>query len=160
MLVYNNNANCHIQGSDNIDYKLIDANNDDKDTLIQYKLASIFDYAESLSEDEIRQIKKYVNENVPKQIDKYKIIFSNNKNIGCFLINDYEDGVLLDEIYLIQDYRGKVIGSNILKDVISNCNKIYLWVYKNNINAINIYRNFGFIEIEETESRVKMKYER
>ena len=35
---------------------------------------------------------------------------------------------------------------------------IYLWVYKENVQAISLYKKLGFNVIEETESRYYMKY--
>ena len=65
---------------------------------------------------------------------------------------------MLDEIYLEEKYRNKGIGTNIIKEVINNNDIIYLWVYKENVQAISLYKKLGFNVIEETESRYYMKY--
>lgn len=61
--------------------------------------------------------------------------------------------VLLDELYNEEQYRNNGIGTNIIKDIIDNNEKVNLWVYKNNIKAFNLYKKLKFIVIEETESR-------
>ena len=141
-----------------MNYKLMKANIDDVSILIDYKLKSIFDYAENLSLEEIKQINNYVKSNVPKQIDDYKVICINDKKVGCLLVVNKDDGVLLDEIYLEEKYRNKGIGTSIIKKILSSYNIVYLWVYKLNTRAISLYKKLGFKIIDETETRYYMKY--
>ena len=81
-----------------------------------------------------------------------------NDIIGCLLLTNKDDGKLLDEIYLEEDYRNKGIGTSIIKDILYNNDIVYLWVYKDNINTISLYKKLGFDVINETESRYYMKY--
>ena len=141
-----------------MNYKLIKSSNDDIEKLIDYKKKTIFEYAKDLSENEINKINNYVKNNVPKLLNNYSNIVVDNKVVGCLLLTDKDDGTLLDEIYLEEEYRNKGIGTNIIKEVISNNDLIYLWVYKENIQAISLYKKLGFVVIEETESRYYMKY--
>ena len=141
-----------------MNYKLMKANIDDVSILIDYKLKNIFDYAESLSLEEIKQINNYVKSNVPKEIDDYRVICINDKKIGCLLVVNKDDGVLLDEIYLEEKYRNKGIGTSIIKKILSNYNIVYLWVYKLNTRALSLYKKLGFKIIDETETRYYMKY--
>ena len=141
-----------------MNYKLMKANIDDVSILIDYKLKSIFDYAENLSLEEIKQINNYVKSNVPKEIDDYRVICINDKKIGCLLVVNKDDGVLLDEIYLEEKYRNKGIGTSIIKKILSSYNIVYLWVYKLNTRAISLYKKLGFKIIDETETRYYMKY--
>ena len=141
-----------------MDYKLIKSSNDDIEKLIDYKKKTIFEYAKDLSESEINKINNYVEDEVPKLINDYCNIVVDNKVVGCLLLTDKDDGTLLDEIYLEEKYRNKGIGTNIIKEVINNNDIIYLWVYKENVQAISLYKKLGFNVIEETESRYYMKY--
>ena len=141
-----------------MNYKLVKSSNDDIDKLIDYKKKTIFEYANDLPNDEINKINNYVNNNVPKLLDNYLNIVVDDKIVGCLLLTDKDDGILLDEIYLEEDYRNKGIGTDIIKNVISNNDKIYLWVYKENFKAVSLYKKLGFNVINETESRYYMKY--
>ena len=141
-----------------MNYKLMKANIDDVSILIDYKLKNIFDYAENLSLEEIKQINNYVKSNVPKEIDDYRVICINDKKIGCLLVVNKDDGVLLDEIYLEEKYRNNGIGTSIIKEILSNYNIVYLWVYKLNTKALSLYKKLGFKIIDETETRYYMKY--
>ena len=141
-----------------MNYKLIKSSNDDIEKLIDYKKRTIYEYAKNLSKDEIDKINNYVKNNMPKLLNNYYNIVGDNKIVGCLLLTDKDDGILLDEIYLEEKYRNKGIGTDIIKKVISNNDIIYLWVYKENIQAISLYKKLGFVVIEETESRYYMKY--
>ena len=140
-------------------YKLENSSIKDIERIKKYKLNTIFDYAKDLDKNEIERINNYVNETIPKQIDEYKNIVLNNIIVGSFLITKNENGLLLDEIFIEEQYRNKGIGTSIIKDVVSKSNNnVYLWVYKDNIKAVNLYNKLGFNIKEETDSRYYMEY--
>lgn len=139
-------------------YNLKSATNDDIDYLKRAKLYNIFEYAKDLPSDEMEKINKYVNQNIPLDINSYRLIICDNKRIGCLLLKEKNDGVLLDEIYLEDDFRNKGIGTSIINNVLENNNIVYLWVYKDNIKAVNLYKRLLFNVIDETNTRYYMKY--
>jgi len=139
-------------------YELAKSSDKDINRLIDYKKRTIYEYAKDLSKKEIDKINNYVTSEVPKLINDYCNIIVDDKIVGCLLLTGKDDGTLLDEIYLEEEYRNNGIGTNIIKEVISNNDIIYLWVYKENIHAISLYKKLGFVVIEETESRYYMKY--
>ena len=139
-------------------YELIRSSDKDIDRLIEYKKKTIFEYANNLSNEEIDKINNYVNNEVPRLINDYCNIVVDNKIIGCLLVTNKDDGKLLDELYIEEEYRNKGIGTNIIKDILNNNDIVYLWVYKDNERAISLYKKLGFIIFEETESRYHMKY--
>lgn len=141
-----------------MDYKLEKATVSDVSKLIDYKLKNIFEYATNLQNDEIVRINNYVETHIPVQLENYKIIHINNEMVGCLLVENKYDGVLIDEIYLEENYRNIGIGTDIIKKIISKNDIIYLWVYKLNIKAVSLYKKLGFSIIEETETRYFMKY--
>ena len=141
-----------------MEYKLLKSSSNDINRLIEYKKRTIYEYAKDLSDEEIYKINKYVTSEVPKLIDVYCNIVVDNKIIGCILLTNKDDGKLLDEIYLEKEYRNKGIGTEIIRDILSNNDIVYLWVYKENVKAISLYKKLGFNVIEETESRYYMKY--
>ncbi len=143
-----------------MNYKLVKSSNENIDRLIEYKKRTIFEYAKDLSEEEIGKINNYVTNKVSKLIKDYCNIIVDNKIVGCLLLTNTDDRILLDEIYLEEEYRNKGIGTDIIKEVINNNGIIYLWVYKENVKAISLYKKLGFSVIEETESRYYMKYDK
>lgn len=139
-------------------YELIKSSINDIDKLIEYKKNTIYEYAKELDDTEINRINNYVENNVPKLINNYSNIVIDNKVVGCLLITSKDDGILLDEIFIEEDYRNNGIGTNIIKNILSNNDIVYLWVYKDNIKAINLYKRLGFKVINETDTRDYMKY--
>lgn len=141
-----------------MEYKLLKSTSNDINRLIEYKKRTIYEYAKDLSDEEINKINRYIASEVPKLINVYCNIMVDNKIIGCLLLTNKDDGKLLDEIYLEKVYRNKGIGTEIIRDILSNNDIVYLWVYKKNDKAISLYRKLGFNVIEETESRYYMRY--
>ena len=141
-----------------MEYRISKSSNKYINRLIEYKKRTIYEYAKDLSNEEIDKINKYVTSEVPKLINDYCNIIVDNKIVGCLLLINKDDGKLLDEIYLEEEYRNKGIGTEIIKDILNNNDIVYLWVYKKNDKAISLYRKLGFNVIEETESRYYMKY--
>jgi len=141
-----------------MNYKLIKSSCNDIEKLIDYKKKTIFEYAKDLPNNEINKINNYLKNNVPKLLNNCFNIVVDDKIVGCLLLTDKDDGILLDEIYIEEEYRNKGIGTDIIKNVISNNDIIYLWVYKENLKAVSLYKKLGFNVIETTESRYYMKY--
>lgn len=140
-------------------YKLENASIKDIERIKKYKLNTIFEYAKDLDKEEVEKINNYVNKTISNQIFEYKNIVLNNIIVGSFLITKNENGLLLDEILIEEQYRNKGIGTSIIKDVVSKSNSnVYLWVYKDNIKAFNLYNKIGFNIKEETDSRYYMEY--
>lgn len=141
-----------------MEYKLSKSSEKDINRLIEYKNRTIYQYAKDLSNEEIDRINKYVTSEVPRLINDYCNITVDNKIVGCILLTNNDNGKLLDEIYLEEEYRNKGIGTKIIMDILNNNDVLYLWVYKENEKAISLYKKLGFNVIEETESRYYMKY--
>ena len=139
-------------------YELINSSKNDIERLIKYKKETIYEFANNLSEEEINRINNYIITSVPKLLDNYLNIVINNKVIGCVLITNKDDGKLLDEIYIEEKFRNKGIGTSIIKDIIRENSIVYLWVYKENKQAISLYKKLGFKVIDETDSRYYMKH--
>ena len=126
-------------------YKLENASIKDIERIKKYKLNTIFEYAKDLDKEEVEKINNYVNKTISNQIFEYKNIVLNNIIVGSFLITKNENGLLLDEIFIEEQYKNKEIGTSIIKDVVSKSNSnVYLWVYKDNIKAFNLYNKIGF----------------
>lgn len=143
-----------------MNYKLVNASNDNYDTLVKYKLATVLEYATNLEQEELDKICNYVNNEVKEQLNNYNLIVVDETIVGCLLVKDYDNGVLLDEIFIEENYRNFGLGTQILNNVLSENNIVYLYVYKENEKAYKLYVKMGFVIILETDTRYFMKYEK
>ena len=121
-------------------YKLVKSRESNIERLIEYKKRTIYEYAKKLSDEEINKINNYAENNIPKIIDNYYNIIVGENIVGCLLLTDKDDGKLLDEIYLEEQYRNQGIGTDIIKNILRQNNIVYLWVYKKNTKAIKLYK--------------------
>mgnify|MGYP004641241937 CR=1 FL=1 len=128
-----------------MEYKLLKSTSNDINRLIEYKKRTIYEYAKDLSDKEINKINRYIASEVPKLIDVYCNIMVDNKIIGCLLLTNKDDGKLLDEIYLEKVYRNKGIGTEIIRDILSNNDIVYLWVYKKMIKLYHYIENLDLM---------------
>lgn len=143
-----------------MNYKLVNASNDNYDTLVKYKLATVLEYAPNLEQEELDKICNYVNNEVKEQLNNYKLIVVDETIVGCLFVKDYDNGVLLDEIFIEGNCRNFGVGTQILNNVLSENNIVYLYVYKENEKAYKLYVKMGFVIILETDTRYFMKYEK
>ena len=142
-----------------MEYILKNANVENFNYLKEAKLYNILKYAENLTQSEMEEINNYVLEELKEKLENYQMIIAQEKIVGCILVEQNEDGVIIDELYLDENYRNKKIGSTIIENIKKDNNKVYLWVYKNNINAVKLYKKLNFKIIEETGTRYYKKYE-
>lgn len=142
----------------NNNYQLIPATINNLQLLKEFKLKTILNNEENISIEEKNKILKYVNQTTFQYINDYQLIVVSNKIVGCLLLREYEDGKLLDELYLIPEYRNQHIGTSIIMKIISTFPIIYLYVYKENKIALNLYLKYQFKIIAETKSRYYMQY--
>lgn len=142
----------------NNNYQLIPATINNLQLLKEFKLKTILNNEENISIEEKNKILKYVNQTTSQYINDYQLIIVSNKIVGCLLLREYEDGKLLDELYLIPEYRNQHIGTSIIMKIISTFPIIYLYVYKENKIALNLYLKYQFKIIAETKSHYYMQY--
>ena len=139
-------------------YKLVKSSKKDIPRLVQYKKDIIYMYSKDLAEDERNKIDEYVITSVNEMFKDYYNIIIDDKIIGSICIRDLENAKLLDEIYLEKEFRNKGIGTDIIRKIIENNESVCLWVYKENIKAVSLYKRLGFTIEEETNSRYYMCY--
>ena len=141
-----------------IKYEMRKAYREDISILVRYKLANILEYANSATLEEQDKIEGYVQAEIKTELEQAQMILLEGQTVGCLIVTKKDDGMLIDEIYLEEDYRNQGIGTSCLKQLLQKYSTLYLWVYKLNYQAISLYQKLGFQIIMETESRYYMKY--
>lgn len=112
---------------------------------------------------EFRENKSIVDEvkmNAVAAVKKTQIIMYNGEVAGMRTGFYVKGGYWYIGIHLEERYRGKGIGTAILKREISRHDKLSLDVFKTNIGAIKLYKSLGFKVVHETEYAYAMTLEK
>lgn len=143
-----------------LDYKIIDAKEKDIEILSSIKLVTLIDddMDKALNYNDKDKIRKTVLKDIKKTYSEYKIICVSGKVIGAYYVMPYENGAMIDELYLFKEYRNQGIGTNIINKIKKEVPILYAWVYKNNKTAINFLEKRGFIAIKNGRTII-MKYD-
>lgn len=142
--------------------KLRDANIDDVDFILDMKLDIILNkpYIVNLNKNELERKVLEAEEQIRENIQEYKIILEEENKCGFIAIIDLDDSVVIDDIYILSDYRNNGIAIYLIKEIIkTNFKPIHIWIDKMNVNLIDICKNIGFINEEEIEEKIHMVYE-
>ena len=143
-----------------LDYKIVDAKDKDIDILTSIKLVTMIDdeMDKVLSYTEKAKIRKSVDKNIERTCELYKIIYIDNKIAGAYLVLPYDDGYIIDEIYLFKEFRNNGIGTKIIQELIKEYKTLYIWVYKNNVDALRLFEKLGFILVNKGRTMI-LKYD-
>lgn len=104
-----------------------------KDLIDRYEDITTIDYDRVLA---------WVEKKIRSYISEYRCVLVAGKKAAYYRL--CEDGEL-DDVYVLTQFQGQGIGSEILKRCIAESPKnMYLYVFRNNIRAIDFYKRFGF----------------
>ncbi len=144
-----------------LDIKIVGAKDKDLDILTSMKLVTMIDEEmdKKLSYAEKNKIKKSINQNVELHCSSYKMIYIDKKIAGAYLTIPYEDGFMIDEIFLFDEYRNKGIGTKIIEKLKKEIEPLYIWVYKDNVRAYQLFHRLGFNTISNGRTLI-MKYDK
>lgn len=134
---------------------------DDHDLIYTLKVESVRPYVERIwGWDEIFQQTDFNSDFAV--IEHFSVIEIDGKFIGflqCYFESPYLD---VAEIHLLSEYRGKGIGSDILRCLQNDCmiknRKIRIGCFKENHRAKSLYQKLGFIQTEETDTHYILQY--
>lgn len=135
-------------------YKIVNATFKDADILSSIKLVTMIDddMDKALSYTEKQKIRKSILKNIEITCEKYKIIYIGQKIAGAYVVIPYGSGYMIDEIYLFKEYRNNGIGTEIINNIKKEYEELYVWVYKNNVKAVQLFERLGFIKISNART--------
>ena len=141
-------------------YKTLSAIEENIEFLTNIKILTMIDnYMKNvLSREEKANIRKNIAKNITDNYKMYKIIYIDKKIVGAYLVIDYLDGKIIDEIYIEEEYRNKGIGSSIVRNILEENDKLYVWVYKQNDQALNFFRKLGFTDKDDNGRALILKH--
>lgn len=134
------------------------ATEDDTENMYNWEIDSIHPDLRTRSD-----VQELIRKDVDQSIKDTLMIMDGDKTIGMFTACMIDDGEwrYIGEIYLIPEYRGKGIGTSILKKEINNYDRIRLKVATTNDKAIKLYKSLGFEIIKEVDGQMYiMEYDK
>ena len=113
-------------------------------------LKELIDAYEDLSTINYEKVLAWCHGQIEKHIDRYTCVLADGKKAGwyCFTLSD--DGRMeLDNFYVLPEYRGRGIGTAVLKKCFSETNlSVFLYCFTQNTRAMALYSRMGFRVIE------------
>ena len=91
-------------------------------------------------------------------LDKYKIVMLDNKRIGYYLVHGFEDGTLIDSIFIEEDYKDEEYERIIIEQIVCNNDKIMAYVDNDNERLISLYKKANFTEEKDDNDRIHLVY--
>ena len=111
--------------------------------------------------DDLFQASLFTQKWVP---EKFEIVESNGKPIGCISIEDHADAIYLAEIQILPELQGRGIGSELMKTEIRRAGEkrkpLCLQVLLKNQRARTFYERLGFVLTDTTDTHARMSHRR
>ncbi len=122
-----------------------------KETVDKYEDISSFDYEKAMD---------WVKRKIEKTISEYTRIYKDGELCGYFCFRPDGEKYELDDFYISEDKRGQGIGTYVLEKCLSDVDKtVYLYVFKKNTVALNMYIKHGFKPVKDLGTRYIMEKE-
>jgi len=140
-----------------MDYTLKDATKKDIEIINGIKLITMIDEEmdKKLTHTEKEKIKSKIEQEVKENYTNYKIIFVGKKIAGVYSAVPYQKGIMIDELYLFEEFKNKGIASSIINNIKNNNDFTYMWYYDKNTTLKELTKKEGFIEYK-TNNRVSI----
>ena len=103
----------------------------------------------------------WVEDNIHRQLSNFRRILVDGTHAGYFCLSPAEGKWELDSLFVFPEYRNRGIGT----EVVRYCQKqaegtLFLYVFKENTGALELYRRLGFRIAREARSTAYiMEYE-
>ena len=101
---------------------------------------------------------------IETKIGEYEAVFVDGKKAGFVHLSQLPDGNLeLDDLYLFADFRGKGVGTALIRRAVSQAKvqrkQLLLYVFRANERALRLYQREGFvIKAKAGNSRYVMEH--
>lgn len=110
----------------------------------------LIDSYEDVETIDYEKVIAWVRKKIDDNIGKYTCVTQNGEKVGYFSLQPGREEAELDDLYVLPEYRGKGIGTEVLSYCISRVKTpVFLYVFRKNTGAIKLYERMGFSVAEE-----------
>ena len=101
---------------------------------------TLIDEYEDISAIDYDRVLAWVKKNLEKNLPHFRRIEVNAVTAGFFCLNGGE----LDSLFILPEFRGNGIGSEVIRYCQQTSPALFLYVFKRNLRATELYRRLGF----------------
>lgn len=110
----------------------------------------LIDTYEDIASIDYDKVLKWVLRKITQNITDYQCVLHNGIKVGYFRLITDDGQTELDDLYILPEFQGQGIGTAVLNHCIETSNTpMFLYVFKKNLGAINLYSRIGFSVSEE-----------
>ena len=109
---------------------------------------TLIDSYEDTSKIDYERVLKWVEQNLTTQLPNFRRIIYDGRLAGFFCLAETE----LDSLFVLPEFRGKGIGTAVLRHCQEESAELILYVFRNNIRAMALYKRMGFEITKEVGS--------
>ena len=116
---------------------------------------------EDLQSIDYPKVIAWVRRNIESKFSDFRRVYWNGTLAGYYCLTPNEEKMELDSLYIFPEFQGRGIGTSILQKCLeeSPCS-LFLYVFKANIRAFELYQRMGFQVVKELKTRYIMEYEK
>ena len=96
------------------------------------------------------------------ELDEVQIVMVDGADVGWLQISETEHAINLDQVYLLEDFRARGIGSQLIQNLLATAESekkpVLLSVVRNNV-AVTLYQRLGFRITEEEGYKLHMRWD-
>ena len=86
---------------------------------------------------------------IEKRIDEYTRVLADGETAAFYQFVPDGDRMELDDLYVLPAFRGRGVGTAVLRRCVAQGRPVYLYVFRENTRAIALYQREGFQKTED-----------
>lgn len=108
---------------------------------------------------DLEKVLRWCENKISKNISRYRRIICDGRLAGFYSFFETDEGWEIDDLYVLQKFQGRGIGTFTVKKCLEEGENVFLYVFSKNQGAVRLYSSLGF-EISEkvSSTRYIMRY--
>ena len=105
----------------------------------------LVDTYEDMATIDYHKVIDWIQNKITNNIDAYTCVYAGAEKVAYFSLSVESEQAELDDLYVLPQFRRQGVGTAIVQHCIAQTDKpLYLYVFTNNTQAINLYSRNGF----------------